>query len=540
MRAFFSRQRHRRDPHEMDMALPELGSSVDSSDVQLEADQAQWASSVLGGVSDDEVAPVHRRHHESVAAATAAPAPAVAPAAAYAAASTAEEEPSPNAILNPAAVVLQSEQDPMEFSPEALKELEAAAAAVFAEPSPESEQDAVVSERANSDQTSVPAEQTVAASVAESVAVVSVAEQASAAADVANQADADADADVAQAPEQERESAAASMVTQDIAEQAESAKEAKDSAEDSAKDIAESCAEDSAEGVTLHADTKPEGEPTAVSSDPSSDWNFSLEEVDSSSLQNQPRMSLSPLLEGEAKARYERQEELQAERDSARKQIFFVLSDENESEIFDASVHNTQLIQVRKPTLLDDDNEYGDAETEDFVTGNVTVLATGTDSARAVSAGGRGVAAEAGEAESESEEEPNVEELAFLPSKEQFRSTFSLGEDASLRPREPKLLPMLMDDLLHNWLVYSLAILACLLCLAKIYQVQETRELTASLNEITFNNADLDKEWLNLMATRQSLSEHAKIRTFASEQLQMQAPKIESEHVISLTPPTRR
>ena len=99
---------------------------------------------------------------------------------------------------------------------------------------------------------------------------------------------------------------------------------------------------------------------------------------------------------------------------------------------------------------------------------------------------------------------------------------------------------MLMDDLLHNWLVYSLAILACLLCLAKIYQVQETRELTASLNESTFNNADLDKEWLNLMATRQSLSEHAKIRTFASEQLQMQAPKIESEHVISLTPPTRR
>lgn len=520
MRAFFSRQRHRRDPHEMDMALPELGSSVDSSDVQLEADQAQWASSVLGGVSDDEVAPVHRRHHESVAAATAAPAPA----AAYAA----EEETSPSAILNPAAVVLEREQEPMEFSPEALKELEAAAAAVFAEPSPESEPDTAVVSK------SAPAEQTLAAYVAESAAAVAVAEHAVTADDVADQAEADseAEAEVAQALEQERESADASAVMQDTDEQADSAKEAKDSAESSV--------EDSADGVTLHADTKPEGEPTSVASDPSSDWNFSLEEVDSSSLQNQPRMSLSPLLEGEAKARYERQEELQAERDSARKQIFFVLSDENESEIFDASVHNTQLIQVRKPTLLDDDNEYGDAETEDFVTGNVTVLATGTDSARAVSAGGSGVAAEAGKAESESEEEPNVEELAFLPGKEQFRSTFSLGEDASLRPREPKLLPMLMDDLLHNWLVYSLAILACLLCLAKIYQVQETRELTASLNEITFNNADLDKEWLNLMATRQSLSEHAKIRTFASEQLQMQAPKIESEHVISLTPPTQR
>ena len=417
----------------------------------------------------------------------------------------------------------------MEFSPEALKELEAAAAAVFAEPSPELEPDTAVVSK------SAPAEQTVAAYVAESAAAVAVAEHAVTADDVADQAEADseAEAEVAQAPEQERESADASAVMQDTDEQADSAKEAKDSTESSV--------EDSADGVTLNADTKPEGEPTSVASDPASDWNFSLEEVDSSSLQNQPRMSLSPLLEGEAKARYERQEELQAERDSARKQIFFVLSDENESEIFDASVHNTQLIQVRKPTLLDDDNEYGDAETEDFVTGNVTVLATGTDSARAVSAGGRGVAAEAGEAESsESEEESNVEDLAFLPSNEHFRSTFSLGEDASLRPREPKLLPMLMDDLLHNWLVYSLAILACLLCLAKIYQVQETRELTASLNEITFNNADLDKEWLNLMATRQSLSEHAKIRTFAREQLHMQAPKIESEHVISLTPPTRR
>ena len=327
MRAFFSRQRHRHDPHEMDMALPELGSSVDSSDVQLEADQAQWASSVLGGVSDDEVAPVHRRHHEAVAAATAAPAPA----AAYAA----EEEPSPSAILNPAAVVLQSEQDPMEFSPEALKELEAAAAAVFAEPSPESEPDTAVVSK------SAPAEQTVAAYVAESAAAVAVAEHAVTADYVADQAEADseAEAEVAQAPEQERESADASAVMQDTDEQADSAKEAKDSAESSV--------EDSADGVTLHADTKPEGEPTSVASDPSSDWNFSLEEVDSSSLQNQPRMSLSPLLEGEAKARYERQEELQAERDSARKQIFFVLSDENESEIFDASVHNTQLIQPR-------------------------------------------------------------------------------------------------------------------------------------------------------------------------------------------------
>lgn len=529
MRAFFSRQRHRRDPHEMDMALPELGSSVDSSDVQLEADQAQWASSVLGGVSDDEVAPVHRRHHDSVSAAAAAVTAAAAANAAVSKAADADDLSSSNSILNPAAVVLEREQDPKVFSPEALKELEAAAAAVFAEPSPEPEQDAsVASESAPAELTSAPVEQPVAAVVAESTAAVAVAEHA----DTADKADADADAEAAQAPEQERESAAASAAMQSTDEQADSEKEAKDSAESSV--------EDSADGVTLHADTKPEGEPTSGSSDPASDWNFSLEEVDSSSLQNQPRMSLSPFLDGEAKARYERQEELQAERDSARKQIFFVLSDENESEIFDASVHNTQLIQVRKPTLLDDDNEYGDAETEDFVTGNVTVLATGTDSARAVSAGGRGVAAEAGEAESESEEEPNVEELAFLPSKEQFRSTFSLGEDASLRPREPKLLPMLMDDLLHNWLVYSLAILACLLCLAKIYQVQETRELTASLNEITFNNADLDKEWLNLMATRQSLSEHAKIRTFASEQLQMQAPKIESEHVISLTPPTRR
>ena len=76
--------------------------------------------------------------------------------------------------------------------------------------------------------------------------------------------------------------------------------------------------------------------------------------------------------------------------------------------------------------------------------------------------------------------------------------------------------------------------MACVLCLMKVYQVQETRDLTSQLNDITLNNANLEKEWLNLMATRQSLTEHAKIRAYASNKLQMQSPKTNSEQVISL------
>lgn len=98
----------------------------------------------------------------------------------------------------------------------------------------------------------------------------------------------------------------------------------------------------------------------------------------------------------------------------------------------------------------------------------------------------------------------------------------------------PKLVPMIFHKIGIYWLAYGLAILACVLCLLKVYQVQETRDLTARYNEVQLNNDTLEKEWLNLVATRQNLSENAKVREYAVSRLQMVSPKTENEKVISL------
>lgn len=259
---------------------------------------------------------------------------------------------------------------------------------------------------------------------------------------------------------------------------------------------------------------------------------YNLEEIDFSQVQPSAPISFASVLEGDERARYERMEELQAQRASAQRQNFFKLTEESE-QYFDALAHRTQLIEMRHPTLLDD--EHGEVETEDFVTGNVTILATGTDSAHAISSGAAAGAGAEGESLGK-KGELSIEALEYIPGKETFKSTLSLS-DSSLRPRDPQLVPMLLRDLLHTWLTYALALCACLLCLAKIYEVQDTRMLTTELNNVTSENVELEKEWLSLVSARQKLSEHAMIRTFAGDQLQMRAPKIESEIVISLTGP---
>lgn len=263
---------------------------------------------------------------------------------------------------------------------------------------------------------------------------------------------------------------------------------------------------------------------------------FKLEEVDSTAVTDPDPLTLTPFLEEDDLERQERLEELQAERVAAQKQEFFKLTDDS-AQFFDARLQNMQMIRVHTPTLLDEDTEQGEVETEDFITGNVTILATGTDSAGGVTSGGarRVDGDDAGDGDDlEQRNKEVIDIIELIPGKEDYRSSVSLGYDASLRPREPKLVPLLLQDILRNCLVYIFAGVACLLCLAKIYQVQETRELTSCLNEVSLKNTDLENEKLSLLATSQSLSEYIKVSTFAREQLHMQAPKIENEQVIFL------
>lgn len=250
------------------------------------------------------------------------------------------------------------------------------------------------------------------------------------------------------------------------------------------------------------------------------------------------RVVVANLYEGEARERYERHSRLQAQRYEAQTADLVAMSSPNNGprppqfSLLSSDVELMALPQPKAPTLLDAEDEKGLIEAEDFITGNVSVvseqLRTGTDN----------VAVGSGTAAAEDADKPHfdpnmVATLPYLPGKECFRSTVTMSA-AGNRERKPRLLPLICQDFLAHWLVYGLAVLACVLCLMKVYQVQETRDLTSQLNDITLNNANLEKEWLNLMATRQSLTEHAKIRAYASNKLQMQSPKTNSEQVISL------
>lgn len=96
------------------------------------------------------------------------------------------------------------------------------------------------------------------------------------------------------------------------------------------------------------------------------------------------------------------------------------------------------------------------------------------------------------------------------------------------------LLPTIVTDLMRNSLVYLLALAVTALCIYKVIQVQDTRQLTANLNEVNRNIENQSRESLLLQAQRQSLSAHSFIREQAIQKLGMVNPKTEAEVVIRL------
>ena len=102
------------------------------------------------------------------------------------------------------------------------------------------------------------------------------------------------------------------------------------------------------------------------------------------------------------------------------------------------------------------------------------------------------------------------------------------------RRRRVSLLRAIAADMGNNFFTYFLAAVLCALSIYKVVQVQETRDLIANLNEVTVHNENLNKDWLTLLAQRQALSEHNKIRREAAERLKMKAPRTEAERVITL------
>lgn len=128
---------------------------------------------------------------------------------------------------------------------------------------------------------------------------------------------------------------------------------------------------------------------------------------------------------------------------------------------------------------------------------------------------------------------PQVYEIEIDSSKLSFGSSSARHYRPAPEP-ELKLVPSLMADLGDNFFTYFLGVILCALALFKVYQVQETREVTALLNEVRQENEDLQRQWLLLTSERQTLSEHARIRKEAAEQLQMRAPKTDAELMIAV------
>ncbi len=191
-------------------------------------------------------------------------------------------------------------------------------------------------------------------------------------------------------------------------------------------------------------------------------------------------------------------------------------------------------VQKDEDNLLSNEKEeFGKIEAEDFITGNVTVvsqtLRTGTDNVVIATSG----ALDSSYDEEESETKEQIHDVDYDSQSQRCSITLSLPND-NQEQKEPRLLPLLLRDFGVHWITYGLAICVCLLCLLKVYQVQDTRDLTARLNEVVATNADLEKQWLILVASRQKLSEHSEIRAVASESLGMVSPKTENEKVISL------
>ncbi|MCR5537299.1 MAG: cell division protein FtsL [Succinivibrio sp.] len=108
------------------------------------------------------------------------------------------------------------------------------------------------------------------------------------------------------------------------------------------------------------------------------------------------------------------------------------------------------------------------------------------------------------------------------------------SQNYQVQEQQLPLVPTMMRDVMKHLGVFILIAMVVGLSMFKVYQVQQTRTLTATLNEILTDNDNLQKEWLSLLAQRQDLSAHTKIRAQAKHDLQMIKPKTAQEILITL------
>ena len=100
--------------------------------------------------------------------------------------------------------------------------------------------------------------------------------------------------------------------------------------------------------------------------------------------------------------------------------------------------------------------------------------------------------------------------------------------------KKSALVTTILKDVFAHSLSFVLILVATCLSVYKVHIVQQTRDITIELNEVTQKNELMHREWLSLLSEREVLTEYSVVRKSAINKLAMVQPKTEDEVVIDL------
>jgi cell division protein FtsL len=90
------------------------------------------------------------------------------------------------------------------------------------------------------------------------------------------------------------------------------------------------------------------------------------------------------------------------------------------------------------------------------------------------------------------------------------------------------------QDILQNFVSYTLLILVVVSAFSVIYYTHVNRQTTSELELLFTQRDELDIEWRNLLLEQNSLAEHSAIESKATKLLKMKRPNAKSEIIITL------
>jgi len=101
-------------------------------------------------------------------------------------------------------------------------------------------------------------------------------------------------------------------------------------------------------------------------------------------------------------------------------------------------------------------------------------------------------------------------------------------------PRKSVLTLDIWQDILQNFVSYTLLLLVVISAFSVIYYTHVNRQTTSELEQLFTLRDELDIEWRNLLLEQNSLAEHSAIESKATKLLKMKRPDAKSEIIVTL------